>query len=388
MAHPLLLDIANRIVQFYEKQDGKRCIQAPGSHKGEAEMSFIRNQWYGAIWSQDLGDKPVARRILDKPIVLFRTGDGTVAALDDVCPHRFVPLSLGKVVRGNHIQCAYHGLEFDSSGACTHNPHTNGRIPPAARTTGYRAADRHGMIWVWLGEEEADPALIPDFSVLDHADPGLMSTREWLEIDANYTLMVDNLLDLSHACILHEGILGNDEMANASITVEEVEGDLMVRRLMTDVPPPRLLDLMYRADGQRIDSWADIRLMGVSSLLNHIGATEPGRGRSGGTGMYGAHILTPIDGKRTLYHFCSVRINPVERSEADNLAIRKQMIALRNMAFSEQDAVVMKAQQVALDDPAIDTSRPAMFDVDIGSTRYAQRIRALLKAEAGTEPLG
>lgn len=105
-------------------------------------MSFIRNQWYGAIWSQDLGDGPVARRILDKPIVLFRTGDGTVAALDDVCPHRFVPLSLGKVVRGNHIQCAYHGPEFDSSGACTHNPHTNGRIPPppgppaTARRTG------------------------------------------------------------------------------------------------------------------------------------------------------------------------------------------------------------------------------------------------------------
>lgn len=345
-------------------------------------MSFIRNQWYGAIWSQDLGDAPVARRLLGKPLVLFRTHDGNVAALDDVCPHRFVPLSLGKIVRGEHIRCAYHGLEFDSTGTCRHNPHTNGRIPPAARTASYSAEERHGMVWVWLGDKRPDPALIPDFSVLDNAAPGLMSTREWLEIDANYMLMVDNLLDLSHACILHEDILGNDEMADARITVEEVEGDLMVRRLMSDVPAPRLLDLMYRADGRHIDSWADIRLMGASALLNHIGATEPGQGREGGTGMYGAHILTPIDEKRTLYHFCSVRINPVERNEEDNLAIRKQMVALRNMAFSEQDAVVMKAQQRALDDPAIDTSRPAMFDVDIGSTRYAQRIQSLLKAEA------
>lgn len=345
-------------------------------------MTFVRNQWYGAIWSQDLGDAPVGRRILNRPLVLFRTQDGEVAVLDDTCPHRFVPLHLGQVIDGERVRCPYHGLEFDRTGACARNPHTKGRIPPAARVKSYTAAERHGMVWVWLGDRKPNPDLIPDYSIIDEADPKLRSNREWLEIKANYTIVVDNLLDLSHACILHEGILGNADMTDAEITVEEQDGDLLVKRLMTDVPAPLLLDLMYKADHGRVDSWADIRLMGVSALLNHVGVTEPGKGRSGGTAMLGAHILTPVDETTTLYHFCAVRVNPPQRSLEDDLAIRQQLTQLRNQAFSEQDAVVMEAQQAALNDPAIDTSRPAMFDIDLGASRYARRVEAMLTAEA------
>lgn len=69
-------------------------------------MAFVRNQWYAAVWSGNLGDEPVGLRILDKPIVLFRTAGSGVAVLDDLCPHRFVPLRLGKVVDGDRICCA------------------------------------------------------------------------------------------------------------------------------------------------------------------------------------------------------------------------------------------------------------------------------------------
>lgn len=342
---------------------------------------FICNHWYGAVWSQDLGAAPISRRILDKPIVLYRTDDGAIAVLDGACPHRFAPLHLGKVVDGDRIQCPYHGLEFDRTGACAHNPHTNGRIPPAARVNGYTAIERHGMVWVWLGDRQADPRLIPNFSFLDEAASRHVSTFEWLEVNANYLLVVDNLLDLSHICVLHEGVLGNHDMMDAKITVEDDQGDLVVSRMMTDVPSPAMFDLMYMADQRRIDTFTDIRLMGVSTLRNHVGVNDAGRGREGGTGLMGAHILTPIDESRTLYHFCAVRINPPARSEADDLAIRKEVIELRNYAFSQQDAVVMAAQQAALGDPAIDTSRPALFDIDVGASRFARRIEAMLAAD-------
>lgn len=342
---------------------------------------FIRNHWYGALWSQDLGESPVTRRILDTPLVLYRASEGAVAVLDGVCPHRFAPLHLGKVVDGNRIRCPYHGLEFDQTGTCVRNPHTTGRIPPAARVNSYTAVERHGMVWVWLGDRKADPDLIPDYSFLDEADPRHVSTFEWLEIAANYRLVVDNLLDLSHVCVLHEGVLGNDDMMDAEITVEDDGGDLVVRRTMTDVSSPTMFDLMYMADQRRIDTFADIRLMGVSTLRNHVGVNDAGKGRDGGTALMGAHILTPIDETRTLYHFCAVRINPPIRSAEDDLAIRQEVIKLRNYAFSQQDAVIMEAQQAALRDPAVDTSRPALFDIDVGASRFARRIEAMLAAD-------
>ena len=76
---------------------------------------FARNAWYIAAWGDELGDKPLARRICNDPIVLFRDKDGRAAALADRCCHRSAPLSLGTVVEDG-IQCGYHGLIIDSAG--------------------------------------------------------------------------------------------------------------------------------------------------------------------------------------------------------------------------------------------------------------------------------
>jgi phenylpropionate dioxygenase-like ring-hydroxylating dioxygenase large terminal subunit len=85
---------------------------------------FLRNSWYVAAWSSEVGDQPTPRVILDEPVVLFRKQDGSVAALEDRCAHRHAPLHLGRVV-GNGIQCGYHGLVFNAEGRCTQVP---GRI--------------------------------------------------------------------------------------------------------------------------------------------------------------------------------------------------------------------------------------------------------------------
>ncbi len=72
---------------------------------------FLQNAWYVAAWETEIGDTPFARTILNEPVVLYRSAGGIIA-LEDRCCHRALPLSMGKVV-DNHLQCGYHGLEFD-----------------------------------------------------------------------------------------------------------------------------------------------------------------------------------------------------------------------------------------------------------------------------------
>ena len=85
-------------------------------------MTFLRNAWYVAMWSQDLVDQPKPQRFLDEPLVFFRSSQGDIHALADACPHRYAPLHLGKIL-GDRLRCQYHGLEFDGAGVCVRNPH-------------------------------------------------------------------------------------------------------------------------------------------------------------------------------------------------------------------------------------------------------------------------
>lgn len=356
-------------------------------------MPFIRNQWYAATWGKDLGEEPKGLRILGQSIVLFRTDDGGIAVLDDLCPHRFVPLRLGKVVDGARIRCAYHGLEFDRAGKCVHNPHTSGRIPPAAKVNSYQAMERHGMVWVWLGEGPADPGKIPALAPLDSdgrpsdSGPHYVPTggRFSLVMKANYALIGDNLLDLSHACVLHDTLLGNLEMADAELDIVETEQGFIVRRLATDTVLPRLFHLMSGNALERGDTWTDMEVIGPSCFVNRIGVNAPGKGRSGGTGLLGFNILTPIDEQTTLYHVDGILVDPPQRPAEDHARIGRQMGELANFAFTQQDQIVLEAQQASIADPTLDTSRPAMFDIDIGSARYARWLKALA-AETDATP--
>ena len=121
--------------------------------------AYLRNAWYVAAWSDGVADgQLVPRTIMDEPIVLYRKADGAVAAIEDRCAHRFAPLSMGKIVGGDRIQCPYHGLEFDSSGACVRNPHGTKNIPPRARVKSYPVIEKHKAMWMWMGDGPADEA--------------------------------------------------------------------------------------------------------------------------------------------------------------------------------------------------------------------------------------
>ena len=91
---------------------------------------YLANAWYMAAWSEEIGASLLHRRILGKAILLYRKENDHIAALDDRCPHRFLPLSRGERV-GDSIRCGYHGLRFDAAGKCVHNPFAQ-KIPNGA----------------------------------------------------------------------------------------------------------------------------------------------------------------------------------------------------------------------------------------------------------------
>ena len=82
---------------------------------------FLKDYWYVASWSSEVTAEPLARTFLGEPVVLYRTAENQVVALEDRCCHRQLPLSMGKVL-GERLQCGYHGLVFAPDGACVEVP--------------------------------------------------------------------------------------------------------------------------------------------------------------------------------------------------------------------------------------------------------------------------
>src|SRR5665213_3326669 len=178
---------------------------------------FARNSWYIAAWGDEVGDAPLARRICNDPVVLFRGREGRAAALADLCCHRAAPLSRGTVVEQG-IQCGYHGLIIDSAGKCVKVPGQR-LIPGDAAVKSYPLVEKNQLIWVWMGDPSlADPATIVDFPYHDTWP----NKHACYPIRGNYMLMVDNLMDLTHLGYLHAKTVGGNPGQHVDAEMRQV----------------------------------------------------------------------------------------------------------------------------------------------------------------------
>lgn len=339
-------------------------------------MAFLKNFWYVACYPDQV--KPAemfSRTICDEAIVMYRDSQGRPIALQDRCPHRFIPLHLG-AVKGDVIECSYHGLQFDCTGACIKNPHGDGKIPSKARVRSYPLVEKHSLMWIWMGDEPADEARIPDYSVLTQPEV-YRTSRGYMTIEANYELMGENLLDLSHVPYLHDGLLGSPEMANALPVIKEEANELHVDRWMPDVGVPQVFDMLYRQDGKKVDAWQNMRWNPPGCFLLDAGVVACGQPREDAGWYWGVHILTPETGKTTHYHYAAARPVGAELdAESD-----KKLAALRRIAFEDQDRPIINAQQAALGDADFWDMKPVLLSVDVGPIRMRRMIERLLKEE-------
>ena len=217
---------------------------------------FLRHAWYVAALSSELSDRPLARTILGEHVVMYRDSTGRVVAMLDTCPHRGFPLSRGRLVE-DQLVCGYHGFTFDCSGACVSVPGQD-RVPTKLAVRTFTLVERGAWVWIWMGRDEPELARLPE-------TPWLRDPQSWsvvsgvAKIDANFALLVDNLLDLSHETFLHRGSIGTPEVATTPIEVESDEstGVVNVYRHMSDVECPPFYANTTGLSG-RIDRWQDI----------------------------------------------------------------------------------------------------------------------------------
>jgi vanillate O-demethylase monooxygenase subunit len=156
---------------------------------------FIRNTWYVAAFADEIASgKTLDRKFLNEAVVLFRTEGGQIAALEDRCSHRAMPLSAGHV-DGDIIRCCYHGVEFNGKGACTRIP--NQQRIPTANVRHYPVVEKDHLIWIWMGEPAlADPETIIDNP--EHDDPRWTWKSFKFHVQADWQLIIDNIMDLTH----------------------------------------------------------------------------------------------------------------------------------------------------------------------------------------------
>ena len=178
---------------------------------------FIRDAWYVAAWDHEV-DRLLPITVLGDAVVLYRQSNGRVAALEDACVHRKLPLSMGRV-QGDLIECGYHGLRFDATGACVHVPCSD-RIPRNAAVRSYLIESRYGLLWIWMGHPGR--ARVGDILQVEHwNEPGWGHTAgDSMSVDCNYLLVTDNLLDPSHVSWVHPSSFGGG--ASTAVTPVDV----------------------------------------------------------------------------------------------------------------------------------------------------------------------
>ncbi len=344
-------------------------------------MTYATNLWYAALWAEDLAEGTLeSRTICEQPIVFFRGPQGEAVALEDRCAHRFIPLSMGQLCDGAaSVECPYHGLRFGTDGACVLNPHGSGRIPATLAVRSYPVVERHTMLWIWMGTDEADHDLIADFSYLDPGAPGVLSKRDWIAMDVDYQLVIDNLLDLSHASFLHRGVLGDPSTLECEIGIDSTDTSVTVTRTRSRVAPAKLFDLMFRNDGNDVDTWSIMRWDAPSCLRHEAGVCPPGAEHEEGITVIGTHLVTPSSKGKCTYHVAAVRNG--ESAGSDDAEVAEQLSALRRYAFDEQDRPILEAQQRAYDlAGGPDSLRPVMLSIDAAPLR-ARRVLAKIIAE-------
>jgi vanillate O-demethylase monooxygenase subunit len=208
-------------------------------------------------------------------------------------------------------------------------------------------------------------------------------------IDADYRLITDNLIDLSHVPFLHGGLLGDAKSVVSDVTVNQSGTTVTQTRWSYNVPVPSMFDMLFRADGKPIDSWLIMHWRPAGNMILDVGVCEPGAAKETGTGYYGVHILTPETPTTTHYHFVAVRFNPVARSRDEDLALREKISEGRRFAFEVQDKPVLEVQQRRATGIGA-TRRPVLLSVDAGPVRVQKVLRAIIAADAtvSASPLG
>ncbi len=187
--------------------------------KREVSLPKLTDHWYIACTSEELSRRPIARLILDVPLVLFRGEGGRAAALLDRCPHRNVPLSAGRVVSGGLLECGYHGWRFDGGGICRLVPALTGpQEGRARRAPSFAVREQQGYVWVWATPDQ-EPTREP-YSFPFQDDPRYIHVPYSVTLEGTLFNVLENALDVPHTAFLHRGLFRGGKKNRIEVVVK------------------------------------------------------------------------------------------------------------------------------------------------------------------------
>lgn len=340
---------------------------------------FLRNAWYVAAWDDQLGDAPLARTVLDEAVVLYRGESGQPAALEDSCPHRRLPLSLG-CVSGAGLRCGYHGMLFGADGRCTEIPGQD-VIPPAAHVRSYPVVVRWNLIWIWMGDRSlADQATIIDVPHFD--DPAWAVNRgPAMEVACHYQLMTDNLLDPSHVSFVHASSLGSADTVGIPVETEVGTDRVIVRRWIRNhqLAPFFAKRVAFSGLADRLQHY-EVRMPAqavIKDIVAPAGSGAPEGSLHRDVFLIDSYnFVTPAGADSCRYYWFQVR-NYAADDPAESRALTDDFIA----AFSE-DLIVLSAVHAGL------KAHPGMVDLatDLGPNHARRMLARLIRAEQAGPP--
>ena len=306
---------------------------------------FLRNCWYVAAAGHELGRRLLGRTLLDEPVVMYRKADGTPVALEDRCPHRFLALSLG-TLKGDAVECGYHGLTVDCDGRCVHVPGQRA-LPRGADVRAYPVVERWKLIWIWMGDPAlADPALIPRIWRNDHPDWTAVC-GDPIPMKADYRMVADNLLDPSHVTFVHRTTLGTAAVAEVPIETEQDGTMVRVVRWIMDSPPAPVYAKLGGFN-DNVDRWQIITYTPPCLVEVDMGSCIAGTGardgdRSQGIELHAFNMVTPETARSSFYFWTHVRNF---RTEDENVSA---MVKENFLTAFREDVTVIEGVQEGLD---------------------------------------
>ena len=340
---------------------------------GDAE--YPRNQWYVAAFSHELEPgKLLHRTLLDEPVVLYRDRDGKPVALFDRCPHRGMPLSMGRLIKDDTLQCLYHGFEYDTNGRCSLIP-AQDAVPSKMAVQRFPTVETWQWIWIWMGDPAlADPALIPDHEQIGltrtgwHSAPGIL-----LRVEANYLLPFENLVDATHISYLHHGMIDDGNVARKDYRIEEDRHIVrVIREFKNELQGSLSVEQGRVQEGQRLDRTLLLEaqapqtfFVSITFVPSDAPDTPPKTNRL-------IVMLTPETARSTLQFTADAQTFPLGDLDRRRAGIRKLLM---------EDVVAIEAIQKLQDRLGIDRCPEYSQKADAGALRTRKIIVEMIARE-------
>lgn len=351
--------MADRLVTACRKAEERLATRA---------TPLIYDCWYvaGFAWEFARGLKP--RMLLNRPLVFFRTTDGTPVALSDRCVHRSFPLSRSKL-DGDTVICGYHGLRYDAAGDCIEAPALRDQCPKGIGVRAYPLREQGPLVWIWMGDGDPDSDLpLGDWV----ASPDWPASQQYHHLPASYVALHENLLDLTHLSFLHANSFGTPDYAVApyELDLDEQNGRFTLRRTVLHTRLPTVwaepTGLTGR-DAARIttSSFLCPAAHAVNGVFYALDVPESERAD---TQIITAHLPTPETGTSTHYFIHHGRNFAVDRP--DVTAFMDSQLAV---AFTEDVAGL-----TAIEELVAATDADDRYEVSLGSDRAGVAMRRWL----------